>query len=121
MTGVTRPFMKTYSDNIRNGLILMIACLFVGGYNGSQAIGANPQPRRTTVAGPGFGQPGNDAARLVVCELQIWVILYTSTYMSMASRLQLSDMGAPMRASCHLGGMLYQCCQLPMRNGRPRQ
>jgi hypothetical protein len=42
--------MKTYSDNIRNSLILMIACLFVGGYNGSQAIGANPQPRRTTVA-----------------------------------------------------------------------
>ena len=66
MTGVTRPFMKTYSDNIRNGLILMIACLFIGGYNGSQAIGANPQPRRTTVAGPGFVQPGNDAARLVV-------------------------------------------------------
>jgi len=66
MTGVTRPFMKTYCDSIRNGLILMIACLFLGGYDSSQAIGANPQPRRTTVAGPGFVQPGNDAARLVV-------------------------------------------------------
>src|SRR5260370_14890439 len=66
MTGVTRPFMKTYSDSIRNGLILMIACLFLGGYDSSLAIGANPQPRLTTVAGPGFVQPGNDAARLVV-------------------------------------------------------
>jgi hypothetical protein len=58
--------MKTYSDSIRNALILMTVCLFLGGYASSQAMGANPQPRRTTVAGPGFVQPGDGAARLVV-------------------------------------------------------
>jgi hypothetical protein len=80
MTGVTRPFMKTYSDSIRKALILMTACLFLGGYASSQAIGANPQPRRTTVAGPDFVQPGNGAARLVVWRIAdlgnfVWVDL----------------------------------------------
>jgi hypothetical protein len=81
MTGVTKPFMKTYSDSIRNAFILMTVCLFLGGYASSQAIGANPQPRRTTVAGPGFVQPGNAAARLVVWRIAdlgnfVWVDLY---------------------------------------------
>lgn len=81
MTGITRPFVKTYSDSIRNALILMTACLFLGGLASSQAIGANPQPRRTTVAGPGFVQPGNGAARLVVWRIAdlgnfVWVDLY---------------------------------------------
>jgi hypothetical protein len=59
--------MKTYSYSSRNALVLMTTCLlFLITYAASQAIGANPQPRRTTVAGPGFVQPGNDAARLVV-------------------------------------------------------
>jgi len=68
MTGVTRPFMKTYSDSIRNGLILMIACLFLGGYDSSQAIGADPQPRRVVV-GPAVWQPVEGAARLVVSRI----------------------------------------------------
>jgi hypothetical protein len=54
--------MKTYTHTIRKAVILMTACLFLGGYALSQATGADLQPRRTTVAGSALAQP----ARLVV-------------------------------------------------------
>jgi hypothetical protein len=54
--------MKTYSHTIRKAVILMTACLFLGGYSLRQATGADLQPRRTTVARSFLAQPG----RLVV-------------------------------------------------------
>jgi hypothetical protein len=54
--------MKTYSHTIRKAVILMTACLFLGGYALRQATGADLQPRRTTVARSVLAQP----ARLVV-------------------------------------------------------
>ena len=68
MTGVTRPFMNTYSDSIRNGLILMITCLlFLGPYATSQAMSSDSQSRRAGAAGSAVGQPVERAARLIVC------------------------------------------------------
>jgi len=68
MTGVTRPFMNTYSDSIRNGLILMITCLlFLGPYATSQAMSSDAQSRRAGAAGSAVVQPVERAARLIVC------------------------------------------------------
>jgi len=68
MTGITRPFMKTYSDSIRNGLILMITCLlFLGPYATSQAMSSDAQSRRAGAAGSAVVQPVERAARLIVC------------------------------------------------------
>jgi len=68
MTGITRPFMKTYSDSIRNGLILMITCLlFLGPYATSQAMSSDSQSRRAGAAGSAVVQPVERAARLIVC------------------------------------------------------
>ena len=65
MTGVTRPFMNTYSDSIRNGLILMVTCLlFLGPYATSQAMSSDC---RAGAAGSAVGQPVEGAARLIVC------------------------------------------------------
>jgi hypothetical protein len=58
--------MKTYSYGRRNGLILMASCLFLSGYPTSQAISADPQPRRYAAAPSTFARPANGAARLIV-------------------------------------------------------
>jgi hypothetical protein len=68
--------MKTYSHTIRKAVILMTACLFLGGHALRQATGADLQPRRTTVAGSVLSQ----SARLVVWRLAdlgnfVWVDL----------------------------------------------
>src|SRR4029077_18700380 len=68
MTGITRPFMKTYSDSIRNGLILTTTCLlFLGPYATSQAMSSDAQSRRAGAAGSAVVQPVERAARLLVC------------------------------------------------------
>jgi hypothetical protein len=56
--------MKTYSDSIRNALILTAIWLFLSGYTSSQAIGADPKPRHR--AGSALVQSGDGVAHLIV-------------------------------------------------------
>jgi len=58
--------MKTFSYGRRNALILMAASLFLSGYAASQAISADPQPRRYAAKPSTFARPVNGAARLII-------------------------------------------------------
>jgi len=57
--------MKTYSKLSRSALILMVTCLFFGGYVVSQAS-SNLQSRRAAVKESALAQSANDAARLII-------------------------------------------------------
>jgi len=57
--------MKAYSKLSRSALILMVTCLFFGGYAVSQAS-SNLQSRPATVKGSAFVQSANGPARLII-------------------------------------------------------
>jgi hypothetical protein len=73
--------MKTYSKLSHSALILMVICLFFGGYAVSQAS-SNPQSRRAVVNGSAFVQSTNGAARLIIQRIaNLGNFVYVDLYM----------------------------------------
>jgi hypothetical protein len=56
--------MKTYSDSIRDAIILMATCLFLSGYTSTPAIAADPKQGHR--AGSTLVQSGDGVAHLIV-------------------------------------------------------
>ena len=58
--------MKTYGDRSRGALVLVVALLFFSAYAVGQPTSAGVNSPRGVVAGPGFKQPVDGTARLVI-------------------------------------------------------
>lgn len=72
--------MKTYSKLSHSALILMVTCLFFGGYAVSQAS-SNLQSRRAVVNGSAFVQSTNSAARLIIQRIaNLGAFVYVDLY-----------------------------------------